>query len=69
MFATGIENSIPTIDNGRTRVDQMEASDHYRRWRRISTALRIWDPFSGPPLHKTFRSRPVRLGILRPDDE
>ena len=56
MFATGIENSIPTIDNGRTRVDQMEASDHYRRWRRISTALRILGSIScfGPPLHKTF---------------
>ena len=24
MFCTGIENSIPTINNGRTRVDQME---------------------------------------------
>ena len=33
MFATGIENSIPTINDGKTRVDQMEASDHYRRWR------------------------------------
>ena len=33
MFATGIENSIPTIDNGRTRVDQMESCGHYRHWR------------------------------------
>src|SRR3546814_4601674 len=33
MFCTGIENSIPTINNGKTRIDQMEACDHYRRWR------------------------------------
>ncbi|MEA3059824.1 MAG: hypothetical protein QOE50_1236, partial [Sphingomonadales bacterium] len=25
MFATGIENSYPTINHGRTRVDQMAA--------------------------------------------
>lgn len=36
MFATGIENSHPTImlPNGNTkRVDEMEKTDHYRRWR------------------------------------
>lgn len=33
MFCTGIENSIPSIDNGRTRIDQMELSGHYERWR------------------------------------
>src|SRR6478672_2380996 len=33
MFATGIENSIPTIDHGKTRVDQMEVCGHYERWR------------------------------------
>lgn len=36
MFATGIENSHPTImlPNGATkRVDEMEKTDHYRRWR------------------------------------
>jgi beta-glucosidase/6-phospho-beta-glucosidase/beta-galactosidase len=36
IFATGIENSYPTIagPDGRTvRVDQMEASGHYRRWK------------------------------------
>ena len=25
MFATGIENSVPTIDGGRTRIDEMES--------------------------------------------
>jgi beta-glucosidase/6-phospho-beta-glucosidase/beta-galactosidase len=57
MFATGIENSIPTIDNGRTRVDQMESCGHYRHWRldfdcveEIGlTYLRY-----GPPLHTTY---------------
>lgn len=32
MFATGVENSNPTIDNGRTRVDEMEKSAHYTKW-------------------------------------
>jgi hypothetical protein len=32
MFATGIENSVPTINNGRTRVDEMESCGHYRKW-------------------------------------
>ena len=32
MFATGIENSHPTIDQGRTRVDEMESCRHYARW-------------------------------------
>ena len=33
MFATGIENSTPTIDQGRTRIDEMESCGHYARWR------------------------------------
>ncbi|HRO15289.1 MAG TPA: family 1 glycosylhydrolase [Paracoccus sp. (in: a-proteobacteria)] len=32
MFATGIECSYPTIDNGRTRRDEMEECGHYDRW-------------------------------------
>jgi beta-glucosidase/6-phospho-beta-glucosidase/beta-galactosidase len=32
MFATGIENSCPTIAGGR-RVDEMEKCGHYRRWK------------------------------------
>jgi beta-glucosidase/6-phospho-beta-glucosidase/beta-galactosidase len=31
MFATGIENSYPTLPNGR-RIDQMEKCGHYARW-------------------------------------
>ena len=33
LFATGIENSSPTIDNGRTRIDELEKCGHYDRWR------------------------------------
>ena len=36
MFATGIENSYPTIklpDGSTKRVDEMEKTDFYRRWR------------------------------------
>jgi beta-glucosidase len=33
MFATGIECSYPMIRNGSYRVDQLEATGHYRRWR------------------------------------
>jgi beta-glucosidase/6-phospho-beta-glucosidase/beta-galactosidase len=32
MFATGIENSSPTIDNGRRRIDELEKCKHYDRW-------------------------------------
>lgn len=32
LFATGVENSSPTIDNGETRVDQMRSCGHYDRW-------------------------------------
>ncbi len=34
MFATGIENSYPTIQQGRVRVDEMEKCGHYDLWRR-----------------------------------
>ena len=32
MFATGIENSAPTIAGGRVRVDEMAKCGHYARW-------------------------------------
>jgi beta-glucosidase/6-phospho-beta-glucosidase/beta-galactosidase len=57
MFATGIENSIPTINNGRTRVDQMEACDHYARWREdfdLLDDIGIHFLRYGPPIHRTF---------------
>ena len=36
MFATGIENSYPTValpDGSTMRVDEMEKTGHYERWR------------------------------------
>jgi beta-glucosidase/6-phospho-beta-glucosidase/beta-galactosidase len=33
LFATGIENSAPTIDNGRRRIDELEKCGHYKMWR------------------------------------
>jgi beta-glucosidase len=57
MFATGIENSIPTINNGRTRVDQMDACGHYRHWRLdfdCVQELGIQYLRYGPPIHTTY---------------
>ena len=50
MFATGIENSIPTINNGRTRIDQMEKCGHYTHWRTDFELLEELDAVvPGPP--------------------
>jgi beta-glucosidase len=57
MFATGIENSIPTIHNGRTRVDQMAACGHYKHWKLdfdCVEELGLKFLRYGPPLHTTF---------------
>jgi beta-glucosidase/6-phospho-beta-glucosidase/beta-galactosidase len=57
MFATGIENSIPVIDNGRKRMDEMEKCFHYKYWQRdIDLVQQLGIQFLryGPPLHKTF---------------
>jgi beta-glucosidase/6-phospho-beta-glucosidase/beta-galactosidase len=58
LFATGIENSAPTIGGGRIRRDQMRECGHYDRWREDLAlvkelgcdALRY-----GPQLHTTLR--------------
>jgi beta-glucosidase/6-phospho-beta-glucosidase/beta-galactosidase len=57
MFATGIENSAPTIDGGRTRVDEFESCGHYQRWREdfaLVADLGIGFLRYGPPLHLTW---------------
>jgi beta-glucosidase/6-phospho-beta-glucosidase/beta-galactosidase len=59
MFATGIECSYPTIDGGRWRLDQLEATDHYRQWRRdleLVHELGLRYLRYGPPLHRIFLS-------------
>jgi beta-glucosidase/6-phospho-beta-glucosidase/beta-galactosidase len=57
MFATGIENSIPTIQNGSVRIDQMESCGHYRLWREdfdLVEDLGLGYLRYGPPLHTSL---------------
>jgi beta-glucosidase len=57
MFATGVENSYPTIHHGRERVDELEKCGHYQSWQtdfeRVQE-LGIRFLRYGPPLHKTY---------------
>ncbi len=58
MFATGIENSYPTIalpDGSRKRVDEMEKCGHYQHWRedlQLVKDLGISFLRYGPPYYK-----------------
>ena len=57
MFATGIENSNPTIQNGKFRVDEMEKCRHYQHWRTdfdLVQEMGIYFLRYGPPLHTTL---------------
>jgi beta-glucosidase len=57
MFATGIENSCPTINNGARRVDEMAKCRHYEMWRTdfdLIQELGIHFLRYGPPLHTTW---------------
>ena len=65
MFATGIENSIPTIKGGRVRVDQMEACGHYRHWRTDFDCVEeigIHYLRYGPPLTGPSSARAATIG-------
>jgi beta-glucosidase len=57
MFCTGVENSIPTINQGRTRIDQMELCGHYRHWREdfaLVWELGIKFLRYGTPIHRSY---------------
>jgi beta-glucosidase len=57
LFATGIENSNPTINGGRTRVDEMEKCGHYERWKEdlhLTLSLGLSTLRYGPPIHRTW---------------
>jgi beta-glucosidase/6-phospho-beta-glucosidase/beta-galactosidase len=57
LFATGIENSAPTINNGRMRVDEMEKCGHYEYWRQdfeLTHDLGIHFLRYGPPLYRVY---------------
>ncbi|MEJ7606378.1 MAG: hypothetical protein WKF37_08935 [Bryobacteraceae bacterium] len=57
LFATGIENSYPTINGGKTRIDEMDTCGHYKHWRtdfdRVEH-LGISYLRYGPPIHRTW---------------
>jgi beta-glucosidase/6-phospho-beta-glucosidase/beta-galactosidase len=57
LFATGVENSNPTIRGGSHRVDEMEKCGHYKHWRTDfdcveEIGLRVLR--YGPPLHSAW---------------
>jgi len=57
LFATGIENSNPTINHGKERVDELEKCGHYKHWRTdfdLVQELGISFLRYGPPIHTTF---------------
>ena len=57
MFATGIENSYPTIHNRRLRVDEMDKGGHYTHWRTdfdLLEDLNVHTLRYGPPIHTTW---------------
>src|SRR3954466_8700165 len=57
MFATGIENSYPTIKNGSIRIDELETGGHYKHWETDFALLQDLDIRYlryGPPIHRTW---------------
>ena len=57
LFATGIENSSPTIKNGKERVDELEKCGHYKYWKKdfdLVEEMGIKFLRYGPALYKTF---------------
>ncbi|NML64244.1 family 1 glycosylhydrolase [Hymenobacter sp. RP-2-7] len=57
LFATGIENSNPTIDHGKTRVDELEKCGFYKYWQtdfQCVEDLGIRFLRYGPPIFKTW---------------
>ena len=65
LFATGIENSNPTIENGRVRRDQMEECGHYRLWERdfdLVEELGIRFCATAPRSTRPFLSRAGTIG-------
>jgi len=57
LFASGIENSAPTLEGGRVRIDEMAACGHYEHWRRdfeLAREIGVTHLRYGPPLHRTW---------------
>jgi beta-glucosidase len=59
LFATGIENSSPTIHSGRTRIDEMEKCCHYENWQQDFTLVEemgIHFLRYGVPLYRVYQA-------------
>ena len=57
IFATGIECSYPTVENGSWRRDLLDSGGHYRHWQRdfaLAREVGITHLRYGPPLHLVF---------------
>jgi beta-glucosidase/6-phospho-beta-glucosidase/beta-galactosidase len=57
IFATGIECSYPTIEQGRWRRDEMDAMRHYALWQRdfeLAREIGVSHLRYGPPLHLVY---------------
>jgi beta-glucosidase len=57
MFATGVENSSPTIHGGRTRIDEMDRCGHYAQWEKdfdCVEELGVRFLRYGVPLYRTY---------------
>jgi beta-glucosidase/6-phospho-beta-glucosidase/beta-galactosidase len=57
LFATGIENSVPKINHGRERVDELEKCGFYKHWKTdfaLVEDMGIKFLRYGPPIHKTW---------------
>ncbi len=57
LFATGIENSNPTIEHGKVRMDELEKCGHYTFWQKdfdLVQELGIKFLRYGPPIHITW---------------
>jgi beta-glucosidase len=57
LFATGIENSIPTIKNGTVRMDEFEKCGHYIHWKKdfqLVKEMGITFLRYGSPLYRCF---------------
>ena len=71
MFATGIENSYPTISlpDGKTlRVDEMEKCGHYKHWRedfQLVKDLGIEFLRYGPPYYSTHIGPHATTGVFQ----
>jgi beta-glucosidase len=64
MFATGMENSAPTIRQGTLRVNEMERCGHYRRWREDFELVRELGTWPPDRFEWTFRGSDI-LGTAR----